>query len=45
MNTATYTIPLKTLNAGQYGLLPPGAIESRSASAQLGKIYTFTIAE
>ena len=27
------------------GLFPPGAIEARSASAQLGKMYTFTLAE
>jgi hypothetical protein len=41
----TYTIPLTGLTSGEYGLLPPGAIEARSASAQLGKMYTFTVVE
>lgn len=41
----TWTIPLKNLKPGEYGLLPPGAIEARSASAQLGKMYTFTVTE
>jgi hypothetical protein len=41
----TYTVPLAGLKAGEYGLLPPGAIEARSASAQLGKMYTFTVVE
>jgi hypothetical protein len=31
------------LAPGEYGLLPPGVFESRSASAQLGKIYSFSI--
>ncbi len=34
----TWTISLEALKAGEYGLLPPGAIEGRSASAQLGKM-------
>jgi len=41
----TWTIPLSYLKPGEYGLLPPGVSESRSASAQLGKMYTFTITE
>ena len=36
---------VEALKAGEYGLLPPGEIESRSASAQLGKMYTFTVVE
>ncbi len=39
----TWTIALASLNPGEYGLLPPGVSESRSASAQLGKMYTFSI--
>jgi hypothetical protein len=41
----TWTIALDNLQPGEYGLLPSGAIEARSASAQLGKMYTFTVAE
>lgn len=41
----TWTIPLSGLQPGEYGLLPAGAIEARSASAQLGKMYTFTVVE
>jgi hypothetical protein len=41
----TWTIPLSNLKPGEYGLLPPGISESRSASAQLGKMYTFSIKE
>ena len=41
----TWIIPLAGLQPGEYGLLPPGAIEARSASAQLGKMYTFTVVE
>jgi hypothetical protein len=40
-----WTIALEALRAGEYGLLPPGAGAGRSASAQLGKMYTFTVAE
>lgn len=43
--TRTWTISLDGLQPGEYGLLPPGAIEARSASAQLGKMYTFTVLE
>jgi hypothetical protein len=43
--TRTWTIALDNLQPGEYGLLPPGAIEARSASAQLGKMYTFTVNE
>jgi hypothetical protein len=39
----TYELLLPTLDAGEYGVLPPGASSSSSASAQLGKIYTFTV--
>jgi hypothetical protein len=41
----SYTIPLSAFGAGQFGLLPPGSYESHSASAQLGKMYTFSISE
>ncbi|MGI9073358.1 MAG: hypothetical protein ACR2JB_19080 [Bryobacteraceae bacterium] len=41
----TYTIALTGLRPGEYGLLPPGAIATRSASVQLGKMYTFTVVE
>ena len=41
----TWTIPFNGLKPGEYGLLPPGMSESRSAGAQLGKIYTFTVVE
>jgi len=41
----TWTVALDNLQPGEYGLLPSGAMEARSASAQLGKIYTFTVAE
>ena len=40
----TWTIRRPDLPLGEYGLLPP-AFESRSASAQLGKMYTFTVIE
>lgn len=39
----TWTIPLDNLKPGEYGLLPPGVMESRSPSAQLGKMYTFSV--
>ena len=41
----TWTVPLTGLRPGEYGFLPPGANEARSASAQLGKMYTFTVVE
>jgi hypothetical protein len=41
----TWTIELADLKPGEYGLLPPGMGDARSASAQLGKIYTFSIPE
>lgn len=39
----TYAVILPNLGVGEYGLLSPGAVASSSASAQLGKIYTFRI--
>lgn len=39
----TYVIHLPALAVGEYGLLSPGAAMASSASAQLGKLYTFTI--
>jgi len=39
----TWTIDLTSLSPGEYGLLPPGMSDARSASAQLGKVYTFSI--
>jgi hypothetical protein len=41
----TWAIALGNLMSGEYGLLPPGIYESRSASSQLGKMYTFSIAK
>jgi hypothetical protein len=41
----TWTISLSGLTPGEYGLLPPGMAGTRSASAQLGKMYTFTVVE
>lgn len=41
----TWTISLSGLKPGEYGLLPPGLSASQSASAQLGKMYTFTVLE
>jgi hypothetical protein len=40
----SWTISLSGLKPGEYGLLAPG-LESHSASAQLGKMYTFTVVE
>jgi hypothetical protein len=39
----TWTISLDTIAPGEYGLLPPGMGDARSASAQLGKIYSFSL--
>jgi hypothetical protein len=33
------------LGPGEYGFLPPGSAMSSSASAQLGKMYTFHLLE
>jgi len=41
----THTITFQTLSYGEYGFLPPGAYTSASASAQLGKMYTFRVVE
>jgi hypothetical protein len=45
VDTRKYLVPLTQLKAGEYGILPPGAMLSSHASAQLGKIYTFRIGE
>jgi hypothetical protein len=45
MASRTYTITLPNLSSGEYGFLPPGAVMSSSASASLGKMYTFRILE
>jgi len=37
-----YKVQLPTLAAGEYGLLPPGAVSSSNA-ASVGKIYSFTV--
>jgi hypothetical protein len=37
-----YKLQLPTLTAGEYGLLPPGAVSSSNA-ASVGKIYSFTV--
>jgi hypothetical protein len=39
-----YKVLLPTLGAGEYGFLPPGAVNS-SNSASIGKIYTFRLVE
>lgn len=41
----TWTINIGSLSRGQYGILPPGLSSARSAGSQLGKMYTFSIAE
>ncbi|MEO0248176.1 MAG: hypothetical protein ABIN58_01280 [candidate division WOR-3 bacterium] len=41
----TYLVTFQTLNYGEYGFLPPGENTSSSASAQLGKMYTFRVVE
>jgi hypothetical protein len=41
----TFTVIFPTLTPGEYGFLPPGAYTSASASAQLGKMYTFRLTE
>ena len=39
----TYTVTAPPLGSGEFGILAPGAVSSNSASAQLGKMYTFRI--
>lgn len=39
----TYALVLPSLTTGEYGILSPGSAASSSASAQLGKIYSFRI--
>ena len=41
----TFVITLPNLGAGEYGFLSPGSAMSSSASAQLGKMYTFHLLE
>jgi len=41
----TYLVTVQALSPGEYGFLPPGAYVSTSASAQLGKMYTFRVVE
>ncbi len=41
----TYRVVFEALPPGEYGFLPPGQYTSASASAQLGKMYTFRVAE
>lgn len=41
----TYLVVLPNLGAGEYGFLPPGMAGQASASAQLGKMYTFHLLE
>ena len=45
MASRTFSISLTNLKPGEYGILPPGLTTSSSASAQLGKMYTFSIIE
>jgi hypothetical protein len=39
-----YKVLLPSLEAGEYGFLPPGAIGSAN-SASIGKMYTFRLTE
>ncbi len=41
----TFLVTLPNLGAGEYGFLSPGSAMSSSASAQLGKMYTFHLLE
>ncbi len=41
----TYHFVLKDLGTGEYGFLPPNLLTTTSASAQLGKMYTFRVRE
>ena len=40
-----YDITIEKLPKGEYGLLPPEAIESRNAAGSQGKLYTFKVVE
>lgn len=40
-----HLIRLNDLPPGEYGILPPGAVSASNASAQLGKLHTFSIPE
>ena len=41
----TYHFVLKDMETGEYGFLPPNLLTTTSASAQLGKMYTFRVRE
>lgn len=41
----TWIIRIGSLTPGEYGVLPPGLSGSNSAASQLGKMYTFSVAE
>ncbi len=41
----TFVVTLPNIGAGEYGFLPPGAVQSGHASATLGKMYTFRVLE
>ena len=41
----TWIIRLGSMTPGEYGVLPPGLSGSNSAASQLGKMYTFSVAE
>jgi hypothetical protein len=40
-----FSVSFSKLTPGEYGFLPPGAFTHSSASAQLGKMYTFRVTE
>ena len=40
-----FTVTFAALAPGEYGFLPPGSFTQSNASAQLGKMYTFHLAE
>ncbi len=41
----TYHFVLKDMETGEYGFLPPNLLTTTSASAQLGKMFTFRVRE
>jgi len=41
----TYAVTLSSMQPGEYGFLPPGAMSSGHASSSLGKIYSFRFLE
>ncbi len=40
-----YVISLQDLKKGEYGILPPGATDSKNAAGSTGKVYSFSMLE